>query len=444
MAPCRPAAFPVAGDGHYGRMALPSLDNVNERVRKSLWFVPLGMVAGAIGLFYLLLQLDEQTLPIPEILDFAGNANAARDVASAIAGAMMGFIGIVFSITILSLQLASSQFSPRALRGFLRDRVTKVSLGTYVAAFTYALLVMRNVEPNTPPNLTMTGLLLVTFASIIVFIWYINHIAHEIRLVNILETIAGETTSAVERTFPDGYDGAEPSSIGPDASRGIDVRHDGRGASLVGIDEEALCATAKDADGTVEMVLVHGSFVRHGAVVARLHAGSDDVDVERLRKKVARCFQFDVERTLQHDVAFGLRQLVDIALRALSPGINDPTTAVQAIDRIHDVLGRLVDRDWPDPWHRDGDGTPRVWMPLASWEDHVRLAFEEIRLVSGAQLQVLRRLEHVLDDLIACAPPHRSLPLERQRRALHLASEAELDRPEDVQASRVADPTGIG
>ena len=173
-----------------------SLNDLTERLRTSLWFTPLVMVTCTVAVFVLLLRLDEHYDEVASVFEFTGDPSAARDVASTIAGAMMGFIGIVFSITVLALQLASSQFSPRALRGFLRDRITKLTLGTFVSALVYALLTMHRVDGAavSVPDLTMTALFGFTLASIVIFIVYIDHIAHAIRVVNILESIAHENS----------------------------------------------------------------------------------------------------------------------------------------------------------------------------------------------------------------------------------------------------------
>ena len=147
---------------------------------------------------------------------------------------------------------------------------------------------------------------------------------------------------------------------------------------------------------------------------------------------------------MQSDVAFGLRQLVDIALRALSPGVHDPTTAVQALDRIHDVLGMLVDRDMVDPWIRESDGTPRAWIPSATWEDLVALALDELRLAGAGQLQLHRRMLQLLDDLIDEAPEHRREPLVVRRELLAASAGASFDEPFDRLAAGQPDATGTG
>jgi uncharacterized membrane protein len=422
----------------------PVLDNLPERLRASLWFTPTVMVACSIAALILLLRLDTRIDDPPALLEFSGSPETAREVASTIAGAMMGFIGVVFSITIVALQLASSQFSPRALRGFLRDRLTKVTLGAYVSTLAYALLLIRHVDGSeiVVPDLAMTGLFVLTFSSIALFIAYIDHIAHSMRVVNIIETIADEARRAVDSTWPSleqAPSGSVP--IDPfDGENGIDVRHEGAGAVLVRVDDDDLVAAARLSGGVVKLHVRPGRFVRSGCVIATVHGAPPGAGTTG----IAAALSYDVERTMQDDVGYGLRQLVDIALRALSPGINDPTTAIQAIDRIHDVLGMLTTRDEPDGWVRDDDGAPRAWTPTAGWTDLVSLGLDELRIAGAGSLQVHRRMLQLLDDLIEHAPSARRAPLQTRRDALVATAETRFDQELDADLSLVADASGIG
>ncbi|MCB0878392.1 MAG: DUF2254 domain-containing protein [Thermoleophilia bacterium] len=424
----------------------PSLENLTERIRASLWFTPTVMVAVSLATLALLLRLDEQQHDLPELLAFSGDPKAARDIASTIAGAMMGFIGVVFSITVVALQLASSQFSPRALRGFLRDRLTKVTLGAYVSTLAYALLLIRHVDGSgvVVPDLAMTGLFVLTLGSIALFIAYIDHISHSIRAVNIIETIAAELRSAIVddlRPYETEPLGIDPSHD-PFSDDGPLLHHDAAGAVLVHVDRSELANAARRHGCVIELLVRGGSFVRAGAAVARVHGLAPGAQLPAA--EVAAAMSFDVERTMQDDLSFGLRQLVDIALRALSPGVNDPTTAVQAIDRIHDALALLATRADPDPWIRGDDGHPRAWIPVASWSDRVSLALDEIRVAGRGSLQVQRRLLALLDDLLEHAPAGRRPPLQTQRDAVERAVLETFPDPLDRAAAATADMIGIG
>lgn len=399
------------------------------------------MTAVTIGAFVLLLRMDERFTDVPELLRFSGGPEVARDVASTIAGAIMGFIGVVFSITIVALQLASSQYSPRALRGYLRDRVTKVTLGAFVSTFAFALLTIRHVDSAdvVVPNLTMTGLFALTFGCVLLFIAYIHRIAQSIRVTYILDTVLDETTAAIERVLPppdEGVQGRQQSS--PFDEQGVTVHLHGAGGVLVDIDREQVMDAARESGGIVELLVVPGDFVRRGGPVARVHGVAEAPD------RLHRAWSFASERALASEVAYGLRQLVDVGLRALSPGINDPTTAVQAIDRLHELLGLILQRDDPDPWLVDDDGIRRAWMPMRSWADHVALALDELRIAGRGQLQVHRRLLHLVEDLLSVAPAHRCAPLEERRDALLAEVTEAFDRPIDARTAMMADSRGMG
>lgn len=434
--------FPRPAPGTSARMGrIPSARSIHDRLRRSLWFAPGLMTAVAIAMLVLLLRLDSTFQQVPEPLRFSGGPEVARDVASTIAGAIMGFIGVVFSITIVALQLASSQFSPRALRGFLRDRVTKATLGAFVATFAYALLTIRHVDGAdvTVPNLTMTGLFALTFLCVVLFIVYIHHIAQSIRIGKILDTVLHETRHAIDRLLP-GRDGRDAASASPfDADDPAAVVHlRGKGGVLVDVDRRVLLECAVASGGIIELVVAPGDFVRHGGPVARVHG------VTEPPTGIDRAWSFANERSMHGEVGYGLRQLVDVALRALSPGLNDPTTAVQAIDRIHEVLGLLLDRDDPDPWLLDDEGMRRVWLPARGWEEHVSLALDEIRIAGAGQLQVHRRLLRLLEDLMTAAPEWRRRPLEVRRAALLRETASSFDAELDLRSAVVPDSRGLG
>ena len=421
----------------------PTFENVTERLRASLWFTPALLVTCSVAALFLLLRLDARVDSPPSLLAFSGDPQSARDVASTIAGAMMGFIGVVFSITIVALQLASSQFSPRALRGFLRDRMTKVTLGAFVSTLVYALLTMRHVDGAdvVVPDLTVTGLFALTFTSIVLFIAYIDHVAHSIRAVNVIETIAGELRRSILDTRE--LLEHEPTDVplhDPFEADGVEVHHDGAGGVLVNVDRGELAAAGRGCGGVVELVVRPGAFVRSGALVGRVHGATGEVNGSAVRQALS----FDVERTMQDDVAFGLRQLVDIALRALSPGVNDPTTANQAIDRIHDGLGLLAQRRDADPWVRDSSGAPRAWVSTVGWDELVALALDELRLAGAGSLQVHRRLLAMLDDLIEHAPAARRPPLQLRRDEIVASADTAFDTELDRTSARQPDLLGIG
>lgn len=406
---------------------MPLLTAVRERLRSSLWFIPALFALGAMVLAVVLIAVDrllESDGSSP--LRFGGTADGARSILSTIAQSMLSFTGLVFTVTMLVLQLASSQLSPRVMRTFLRDRGNQVVLGLFVATFLYTLMVLREVrttvddDPGFVPGLAIWAGFLLLLASVAAFVWYINHMAHAIRAPTVMDSIAAETRAAIDRLFPD--------PVGEDAPEDVDrtyarlgppteVLGAPRDGALVAVDESTLQELAV-GDRRLELVPVVGSFVAEGAPLLRLWGTWDDDDRERLRGAMA----LGPERTMQQDPAFGFRQLVDIALRALSPGINDPTTASQSLDRIHGLLRRLVTRGFPSPARVDEEGVVRLVLRRPDWDAYTRLSTEEIRLAGADQIAVLRRLIEMLDDVAEVARGDRLGPLwaERSRVAADL------------------------
>ncbi len=397
------------------------LQSLRERLRLSLWFVP-AVLAIAAGLLALVLGwVDRAVAAEPASLPFGfgGSPEGARSVLSTIAQSMLTFTGLVFTITMLVLQLASTQLSPRVMRTFLRDRGNQVVLGLFVATFVYTLLVLREVRTPVEsdaafvPAISVWVAFALLLGSVAAFVWYIDHMAHAIRASTVIANIWDETVAATERLYPDRVgDDAGPTWPVPPGPPDAILKSPAAGV-VVGVDEARLVEVVGEADRIAELVPRIGDFIAEDAPLARLWGSWTREAGDAVRAGTA----IGSERTLEQDVAFGFRQLVDVAVRALSPGTNDPTTAVQALDRIHDLLRRLAVRGLPSPV-RLVDGRPRLLLPRPSWDDYVRLAVEEIRLAGASQVQVRRRLRVILDDLEATAPDDRLPVLRSERREL--------------------------
>ncbi len=383
---------------------------LREYLRSSLWFIPLSFTVASILLAELLLTLDTR-FPSGGAV-FGGTAEGARSILSTIAQSMLSFTALVFTVTMLVLQLASSQLSPRVMRTFLRDRGNQVVLGLFVATFVYTLVVLRDIRTPVDggegfvPGIAVTAAFVLLLASVAAFIYYIDHMAHAIRATTVMDSIANETFAAMDRLFPDvrGAGIVEDISAEPYPGSTSDVRAEGWGV-VVAVDESALLELAAVDDRAVRLVPTVGDAISRGAPLFQLSGQWNGPDTDRLRQTVS----LGQERTLQQDVAFGIRQLVDIALRALSSGINDPTTAVQALDRIEEVLRRLAARQFPSPLRCDAAGLPRLWMAWPTWASYLELATDEIRLAGAGQPLVARRLRTMLEDVAAVAPAERRL-----------------------------------
>jgi uncharacterized membrane protein len=374
------------------------LDRVREIARSSFWLVPSLCVLIAVGLAIGLVFADHRLGATRVAFLFPGPPAGARTLLSAVVQAMITFTGLVFSITIVVLQLTSSQFSPRVLRTFLRDRTIQLSLGLFVATFVYAMVVLREVrggDSDFVPRLAVTTTFLLVLGSVALFIRYVAHIANMIRLASIVDSMGREARDLLARDAPAA--GSEP----------VPALHLGRPQGtvatprpgvLVAINRAALVQTARDADGQLVLVPRIGDFLPEGAPLFRVH-GRRVIPHERLVDMVS----FDRERTMEQDLAFGFRQLVDIAQRALSPGVNDPTTAVQAIDVEHDLLRRLATRP-PEPGQLcDEDAVPRVVVPVFDFEAYLDLAVGQIWRYGCEDAQVPDRFATMLDDLATVA-----------------------------------------
>ncbi len=410
--------------------------------------MPLALVTAGFGLALAAVEIDRAISRSGNAFAFTGGPQSARDVLSAIASTMLSFTGLVFSVTIVTLQLTSSQFSPRALRNFLRDPISQLSLGVFLATFVYALTVLREVRGSDGlvdrfvPGTAISGAFVLVGLSVVLFVGYIHHIARSIRAVSIIGRIGAETRTAIDRVLPHELGAAGGQGAGDDELR-VD------GGRLVGaprsgvvqlVDGRRLAEVAGRARLVVAVLVPVGEFVPEGAPLLRLAAdpadpddadaanqrgdtgGGGDDDRRRLDSTLTQAVVIGDERTMEGDPAFGLRQLVDVAERALSPGINDPTTAVQCIDQIHALLRRIAGRAEPRAVQVDDEGRPRVLMPVLTWDGAVQLGFEEIRHWGADSLQVRRRLRRALDDLAGAAGPDRQFAVAEQLRQLDLST----------------------
>lgn len=387
---------------------------LKDSMRSGFWAIPSVCVALAVVLALGLVQLDSALSSTPGFT-FGAGPSGAREVLSAITSAMITFTGLVFSITILVLQQTSSQFSPRVLRTFLRDRKTQVSLGTFVATFVYAVMVLRTVDDGDDsqfvPAVSTTFALGLLLLSVAVFVQYIHHIATAIQVSAVIGTTGDETRATLDRRFPAGRSDPPdsglaltppglPSAVVPARRSGV----------VTYVDEPRLVHLACEADVVLRARAQLGDFLPEGAPLLEVFGDAASLDPAAVSAAVRQ----DRDRTLQQDVAFGFRQLVDIAERALSSGVNDPTTAVQALDELHDLLRRLATRPLRTGVHLDDDGALRLVVPPERLEDYLALALDEIEHYGADDRQVQSKIDALLDDIVAAAlPEHRPAVEER-------------------------------
>ncbi len=371
-----------------------------ETLRGRLWLIPAVAAIAAAVAAWVLVTVDRAlgttgTGPFA----FGGGPESARSILSTIAAAMLSFTGLVFSVTMLVLQLASSQLSPRVTRTFLRDRKNQFVLGIFVATFVYALLVLREVRSIEDgafvPSVAVWWAFVLLLGSVAAFVYYIDHMAHAMRVSTIIASVAEETRAAIDRRYPEDHEDAPPVEAPiplPSVTKTVASRDDP--GVLQAVDIDRLEELAQEASVILELVAPIGESVPGHAPLVNVHGGGT-VDDDAVREAIS----LGVERTMDQDPAFGFRQLVDVAVRALSPGINDPTTAHLVVDQLHDLLRRLAGRAMPTAERYAPDGVLRVIVPVPGWTDYLRLATDEIVSYGAESVQVMRGLRRMLDDL---------------------------------------------
>lgn len=301
------------------------------------------------------------------------------------------------------------------LRTFLRDRVTQWSLGIFTSTFVYAVLVLRTVRSGDDdqfvPAVATTVALLLLLTSVALFVAYIHHVSTTIQVSSIIESIGVETREALDRRYPAGRGEPVDAAARPPDDLPSAVLPAPRAGVLVDVDEPTLVRLAAEAGVVLRSATSVGAFVPEGAPLIEVLGDASRLDV----KAVTSALPQDRERRLQSDVAFGFRQLVDIAERALSPGINDPTTAVQALDQLHELLRRLATRPLRTGVHLDGEGDVRLVLPPERLDDYLDLALAEIAQYGADSRQVQHRIARMLDDVEAAALPQHRAALTRAR-----------------------------
>jgi uncharacterized membrane protein len=389
------------------------LTRLTENLETSVWLIPAFYMAGAVALSLGLESVDD-LLPDNQNVwfMFRGGPEGARSLLAAVAGSLMSLAGVVFSVSILVMQLASNQFSPRVLRHFLRDRGSQSVLGIFMGAFMYALLAMRTVRGSSEgaeqhvPALTVWFSVVLAAATVASFIYFIHHVAQSIRAVNVLHRIGAEARAHLARIYSKALDDPEqePRASTPEGPPSLVVLFEGPSGVLISIDEEALAVEAERGGVVLRVVPMLGDFLPHQSPLLEVWGErAGDLDRESLNQAAA----VGRERSMRQDVLFAVRELVDVAERALSPGVNDPTTAVQALDEVHDLLRRLVDRRFPNPCRYNERGQLRLILPRPDWDAYVRLAIDEVRHYGEGSIQVARRLRFLIEDLLRIAPDSR-------------------------------------
>ena len=362
-----------------------------DRVRSSFWFVPAIMACGAVALALSTVALD-RTFAIGWLQRLGwsySGAEGASLLLSTVAGSMIAIAGTVFSMTLVALSLASSQLGPRLLRNFMRDTANQVVLGTFVATFLYCLLVLRTIrradEAAFVPHLSVNIGVLLAMVSIGVLIYFIHHVSVSIQADEVVARVGRELGDGIGRLFPSqlGKPGSEVSKAAGEAELPFTFEREARPVGALDdgylqlIDANVLMALATEEDLLLRLECRPGHYLVKGQALVMVWPG--ERLTETLVGRLNDAFVFGNQRTATQDVEFSFLQLVEIALRALSPGINDPFTAIACVDRVGSALSRLAQREMPSPLRFDPDGRLRLVAPGSTFAGIVDTAFNQIR-----------------------------------------------------------------
>lgn len=383
---------------------LVRLSAFSERLRSSLFFVPMVFVVGGIGIGLAGLEIDTRVTDgaysLPEAM--TSTVDSARAVLTTVAGATITFAGIAFSVSLLLIQQASSQYSPRVIHGFFRDPFNKRVMGVVVGTFTYCLVVLRSVrgpleQDGSPviPNLSVSVAVAFGVISILSIVAFISHSAHAMDVSKILQDVSDDATVRIEQLWNEPDDEAHPEPDRPDEpdddELDIDVATSGW---IQQIDFDRIASAS--GSGRARLHVAVGRYAVPGAPLCTIAPCPEDPDAAR--EAVRAALVVGDARTAQQDVTYGVRQLADVALKALSPGINDPTTAQDAIFHLGGVVRELLRREPPPTTRRVGDCHVEVTQEVTH-DDVVALAFDEIRLASRGMPTVCIYVLEVLDLL---------------------------------------------
>ncbi|MFJ2089186.1 DUF2254 domain-containing protein [Streptomyces sp. NPDC087901] len=424
-----------------------ALSPLREHLRETFWFAPTLTLICAVLLWLVASALDEQIVTYlkdeqayDEIKDLVAIAEDTKTIVVTVSSAMMTFIGVVFSISLVAVQMASGQLTPRVVRIFVRSRISKLTLSAFLATFVFSLLVLSSYESTVDPRRVVSVPFLQSLLtaglvglSLLLFIAYVSSTLRLMQVGPVVDRITRDSFHVLRRMPVGGpQEGGLPAETGQ-------ILHGGRAGVLRDVNVARLVRVARRQGMVLRLIPRLGDFVVPGTPVLAVHGGSVPTR-HRLRYRVF----VGVERTLHQDLAFGLRQLSDIALRALSSAVNDPTTAVQCLDRIVQFLAAVAQLPLGVVHHRDRDGVVRLVQDVPGWEDLVDLGFEEIRRCATDSPQVTRRLLAGIDDLVLLAGPERQGPLLRHRALLVQAVERTVPDAAEREFALLPDRQGIG
>ncbi len=428
----RPRLAPTRGPFTWRRR-----DRIRRYLNYNLWLTSVVAASGGVILGVLLPLLDRST---DIAIGLGWDPGAAQAALGAIIAGEISLVGFIYTITMLVVQL-QYKFSPRLIRMQMRDSTAKIAVGVLIAAAIYSLLVLRAIDGESVPQLSTSVAVLFALCSILAFLFVVGRLISQMRTAAMIARIGELTRPAITALYPEL---GSPDDPGPATRRPIDaetraVTHARPPGVVIGVDIGGALRLAYEAGTVLFVEPAIGEFVHRGSTLFRLDDRETPIEDARLRELV----ETGEERTFEQDPGFGFRLLVDMANSALSPAVNDPTSAVQALDELADLLRLLAGRRLQGEL-RGAEGNTRLYYAPASWEDYVGLACNEIRHYGGQQPQVARRMRAMLDDLKEAVPSERRRALEHQSELLDSLVRRAFTDPGARAIAEVPDPIGMG
>jgi uncharacterized membrane protein len=413
--------------------------SLKSYVRSSLWIVPFVALLLYIVIIRVIYAIDAWITWVPLM---PWGLSGTQMLLQTIVTLTLTFIVFTFGSLLVAIQIAGGQLTPRIIAAtLLRDNAIRFTVGLFIFTLLFATGVLARLETTVPHGVgAMAGLL--GFASIAAFLYLIDYAARLLRPGSIVWRVGEAGRAVIESVYPDpaGLSGvsASPRRQLPPPTRTLE--HSGRSAIILAVNLKALVAAAQKANVVIEMVPRVGDFVATGEPLFRLYGDAGGLAGEGLRQLVA----FGPERTIEQDSTFAFRIIVDIAIKALSKAINDPTTATLAIDQLQRLLRMVGSRHLHNDELMDASGRLRVILRTPNWEDFVQLTFSEIRLYGAENFQIARRLRAMIENLLLTLPEQHRPALRDELELLDRALEKLYPLPQDLALARIPDLQGLG
>jgi uncharacterized membrane protein len=413
--------------------------SLKSYVRSSLWIVPLIALLLYVVIIRVVYAIDAWIVWMPL---FPWGVSGTQTVLETIVTLTLTFIVFTFGSLLVAIQIAGGQLTPRIIAAtLLCDNAIRFTVGLFIFTLLFAAGVLARLDTTVPHGVAgIAGLL--GFGSLAAFLYLIDYAARLLRPVSIIWRVGEAGRAVIESVYPDPAEvssaSASPRWKLPPPAQIVD--HHGRSAIILAVNLKALVAVAQKANVIIELVPRVGDFVATGDPLFQLYGDAGRIDDRLLRGLVA----FGPERTMEQDSTFAFRIIVDIAIKALSKAINDPTTAVLAIDQLQRLLRVVGNRHLYGEEIKDGFGQLRVIFRTPDWEDFVKLTFSEIRLYGAENFQIARRLRAMIENLVQTLPEYHRPALRDELVLLDLALEKLYALPQDLALARIPDLQGLG